>query len=290
MANDEQGNGGAAAELLGNPPAAPAAGDSTGAPPAGDWWAAMDVSAEKPAADQLSDAEWLGNKKFAGFADMVKSARALETRLGAAADRVAVPKGPDDKEGWAALAKAMGVPDSPDGYKIELPGTAGDDPLLQNYAAKAHELGVPPHMAQGLAQWLGEQLAEQGETSAAKARTELQAAWSGDYDARIEQGRRAMAQLELTPDDVNQMAAGYGLAKTMKMLASIGARMGEDGGLPGHGSGGARTPEQLQARKAEIMADKEQAGKLMAGDPTLKAEWDAIIAAEAAAMDKQRQG
>jgi hypothetical protein len=262
--------GGAAADA--GKPAAPA-GDS--------WWSPLGISAEK-AEGRLSDAEWLQNKNYGGLPDLIKSTRELEGKVGS---KLVAPTGPDDKEGWAALGKALGVPDSPDGYQIEMKGVQADDELLKGYAAKAHELGIPPHMTQALAAWLGDSLVDQANSNATKAKAELQTEWKGEYDANLELGRRAMGTLGLTPDDVNQMAAGFGLARTMQLLARVGKGISEDGGLPGRGSG-AQTPEQMAARKQEIIKSPELSKKLREGDATLKAEWDRIIAAEAAALEK----
>lgn len=274
-----------AAALLEAPPAAAPAGGESGQG-GGNWWAALGVSADKPDTDQLSDAEWLANKNFADMGTLIKSARSLETKLNSDG-RVALPKDANDKDGWEALAKALGRPDTPDGYQLEMPGVDAADPILKGFREQAHALGLAPHAVQELAKWFGGAVDGQAQLSADKAKGELQQAWGGEYDANIEHGRRAMEKLGITPADVNAMAAGYGLSASMQLLAKIGRGIGEGGGLPGSGAGGGQTLEQLQARKAEIMRDPEQQQKLLAGDTALKAEWERIIEAEAKALEAQ---
>ncbi|MFA5580511.1 MAG: hypothetical protein WDA25_01000 [Paracoccaceae bacterium] len=267
----------------GGPADTPPAGDAAGAPA---WWEGegFGVSAEKPA-DGISDAEWLANKKFGGFGDLIKSARSLESKLGS--DRVPLPKGADDKEGWDTLAKALGRPDTPDGYELKL--AAGyDEGFVKAFREQAHALGLPPHAAQGLVEWFEGTTAAEANANAEAAAKELQGVWQGEYKANMELSRRAMEMHGLTPDDLNAMSQGYGLAKTMQLMARIGRATAEDNGMPGDGGGQpGRTPEQLATRKAEILSSRELSEKLRAGDPGLKAEWEAIMEVEAAALERR---
>lgn len=276
---------GGAAALLADPPAgAPAdaaaagAGTEAGAPSAG-WWKndGFAVSAERQDGAP-SNAEWLANKNFPSFEDLVKSARALEGKLGA--DRVAVPKGPEDAEGWAAIRKAIGVPEQPDGYALKL-ADGYDEGFVGGFREAAHKLGLAPHQAQQLVEWFEGTSAAEAQTNAERAGAELKEAWKADYGANMEHARRGMTRMGLTPDDLNGMAAGYGLSKTMQLMAKLGRMAGEDSGLPGGGGGAAAvTLETLRARKAEILASRDLQAKLRAGDPGLRGEWQKILDAE----------
>jgi hypothetical protein len=268
-----------AAALFGEPDAAAPDG---GTP----WWQndSLKVSAEKVKGAELSDAEWIENKKFGSFADMVKSARALESKMGAA-DKVVVPKGADDKDALAAMAKAMGVPEAPAGYDIKL-SEGYDEGFVDSFKTIAHETALAPWQVQKVVDWFEGATAAAAEVNAGAARAALEAEWGQEYKKNIAVSQRGMAALGLTPDDLNGLSVGYGLDKTMKLMAKIGGGISEDNGLFGEGGGG-RTVEQLVARKNEIIRTPELAEKLRKGDPALKAEWDAAIAAEARMMEQK---
>lgn len=275
--NDGDAAGGTgAAALLASAAGAAAEGGAAGSGPAAGgevWWGQLGASTEK-AGDRLSDAEWIENKNFRDFSGLVKSMRELETKVGA---KFQAPSGPDDKEGWQALRAALGVPDKAEGYQIKMPGAAADDPLLAGFQARAFELGLPPHMAAGIAQWFGETMETTSASNAEAARAELQKSWKGDYDANLEHGRRAMAKLGLDVEAVNGLAAGYGLAPTMELLAKVGRGFAEDGPLPGSGVRPAASAEQLAARQKAIQSDPELRARLFEGkDPALTAEWRQI--------------
>ncbi len=103
----------------------------------------------------------------------------------------------------------------------------------------------------------------------------------------MELAARARDTFGLDAVAVEKIASGYGLTDTIKLLAQLGRAVGEGGGLPGgKGQGFQQSIEQMRARKTEIVKSTELSRKLMDGDPTLKAEWDAINAAEAAELDK----
>lgn len=296
------GAGGAgAAELLlqdagadGAPPKGGDAGDGKAAAAADSvpWWQgeALKVSNAKPEGGEgLSDAEWLDNKKYASLPEMIKAMRGLESKIGA--EKFVLPKGPDDKEGLDAALKALGRPDAAEGYELKLP--EGFDPkLVDAYRAKAHEIGLLPHQAQALVEFIEAQDTATAAENAKAAATELQAEWKGDYKPNMELTRRAMAALELDPGAINQMAAGYGLANTMRLMAKLGRGMGEAGSFGGDGNGGSggMTEEQATARKAEILKDRTLSAQLMNGTApkSLQDEWNLIAEVEAAAAERRR--
>lgn len=262
-------------------------GDGGGVP----WWQGdgFGVSNEKPDPDALSDAEWLNNKKFGSFGDMLKSARALEQRLGG--ERVPVVKGADDKEGLALFAKAMGVPDKPDGYELKL-ADGYDQDFVGGFRNIAHEAALAPWQVQKVVDWFEKTTGADAEANADKARAELQGEWRDSYKQNMALSQRALTAMGLTPDDLNAMAVGMGLAPATKLMAKLGRMLGEDGGMAGDGNGGSgqMTLEAALARKAEIIANKAESEALWNGtaSPALKKEWDDIAAIEAAAAERRR--
>ncbi len=254
-------------------------GQQQGSGQTGGWWTgdAFRLSDEKPA-EGLSNADWLANKKFASFEDAVKSYRTLEQKFGAS--KLAMPAGPDDAAAFDAIAKALGRPDDPKGYDIPLP--EGDDgSFAEEFRPIAHKLRLSQEQVAGLAGWFNTLGGEGVAQSVEAARAELTKEWGGEYKANAEYARRAATAFGVSDEVLEQIAGGMGLAPALRLFAKIGRATGEAGGLVDGGRAGfGKSAAQMQARKTEIMQTPELAKKLMDGDPALKAEWDAIAAAE----------
>ena len=256
------------------------------------WWQGetLKVSNAKPEGGEgLSDAEWLDNKKFGTFEDMLKAYRGLESQIGR--EKFVLPKGPEDKAGLDAALKALGKPDAPDAYELKLP--EGFDPkLVESYRGIAHEIGLLPQQAQALVEWLEGVDKTTGAENAKAAATELQAEWKDGYKANMELVRRGMTALKLDPSVMNQMAVGYGLANTMRLMAQVGRGLGEAGTIGGDGQGGmgGMSLEQARARKAEIASDPKLRQSLLDGSApkSLQDEWSRIAEVEAAELERRR--
>lgn len=259
--------------------AADAAGSKTGGEAGGAWWDGFNLSSERPDSDTLADADWLKNKNFSGPDKLIEAYRNLEK-----AKPLLMPKGPDDVEGKRAVLKALGVPEDAKGYTIPVPD--GEDRTFADaFGGVALELGLLPEQAEGLAKWFNDTAAPDVAAQAEAAKTMLRDEWGGDFDRNQELARRGVDRLKLDQGAVAKIASGFGIAETVKLFASIGRGMSEAGGLPGGTGGGfAKTPEQLEARKQEILASPDLQAKLMKGDPSLKAEWAAINTAEGEQM------
>lgn len=280
--------GGASASASAGAGAGANAGAAAGGEGAGGaaWWEseAFKLSGDKGDPDSLSDAEWLANKKYGGFADVIKAQRSLEAKLGQG--KLVPPKGPDDLAAHEEIYKALGRPDDPKGYDIPLPD--GDDGSFADaFRPVAHKIGLSAGQVKDLAGWFNG-LADEAQTlNADKARGELTTEWGDGFKANIEFAKRAQQSFGLDDVAVEKIASGYGLANTLKLFAKLGQSTGEAGGLPGGKGGGfAKSLEQMQARKAEIIKSPELSKKLTDGDPATMAEWKAIAAAETAELDR----
>lgn len=303
VANEDPGAGAGAGDGAGTPAAGagePAAGGGVidallgggEQKPAGEgagedaWWKseAYKLSADKADGETLSDADWLANKGFKSFEDAMKAYRGLEAQFGKS--KLPVPKGADDAEALDAIAKALGRPDDPKGYEIPLP--EGDDgSFAESFRPIAHELRLSQEQVKGLASWFNGLSEADAKLNADAAGQELRGEWKDKFSENQEFARRGAETFKLDNAALEKIASGYGLANTIKLMAELGRATGEGGGLvQGDGRPGlGKSPEQLAARKAEILASPELSKKLYDGDPGLKAEWDAINAAEAAELD-----
>lgn len=101
---------------------------------------------DRPELKDLADAK-TSLAKFQSVPDLLKSYRHLEQTLGKKASATYIPD-PDAKpEEIAAFRKKIGVPETPEGYKIapeKLPdGVTWNDELAKPYAAVAHKYNIP---------------------------------------------------------------------------------------------------------------------------------------------------
>lgn len=181
-------------------------------------------------------------EKFTTPAAVLKSYAELEKRLG----KSIVKPGKDaSEEEVKAFHKALGVPDKPEDYKVEVPEGIewGDDDkaLMDSFLGKLHSAGAPPQAVEAATAWYFETLREAEEARTAEAeriRKEGEAAlrkeWGGDYDKN----------LALANDAIRQFG-GEQLAQTLKergldndpamnrAFAEIGRRMSEAAPLTG---------------------------------------------------------
>jgi hypothetical protein len=285
------GAGGApsAAELLLGDAAKPVTGGSAAANGTGGeapaWWNELPAD---PVGDKPSHKDWVAAKGLQTPADVIASYRALEATLGG--EKVVVPKGDDDKDGWERLFKAAGRPDAPEGYALDK--IEGIDPALAtSFAAKAHEMGLNPKQAAAAVQYQLELVAEAQAAITERNRTEghaMAAEYGAQWAEEMDRAVRAGLRTGLNPEQVGKMRDAVGPAALFKLLHTVSKAMAEDT-LEGGGQGGmGKTLEALQARKAEIQGSPELRKKLLDGDKALMAEWAGISEAEAAAAAKKK--
>jgi hypothetical protein len=120
--------------------------------PAGDeWWATLPSDLHGEA------------KRFKSPETLLRTAMSRKQELSSRPpkDALVVPDGDASDEDKAAYREKRGIPDGPDGYTFELGMTNDpekpwelpqkpDDEMLDRFRAKAHELGLSHHQAQGV--------------------------------------------------------------------------------------------------------------------------------------------
>lgn len=128
-------------------------------------------------------------------ADVWKAYRALEAKI-SSGQLKAAPKPDATPEELAAWRKDNGLPDSPDGYKPELPNGMvpgeAEMPLIGGFQKTAHELGMTPEQFNKTLSWY---FAEQDAAKAAayeadkafrtEAEEALRAEWGPAYRAEV---------------------------------------------------------------------------------------------------------
>jgi hypothetical protein len=214
-------------------------GDSTGASTATTPKAWM---AQLP--DDLKNDEGLA--KFDTIGDFAKAHKDL---AGKAEGAVKVPgEGATDEE-TAAFLKALGIPDTAEGYQLNadnLPeGLTLTDDGVKKAKELAHKLALNPKQAQGVFdEWNAEVAAqEKAKLEARKKSFEegtaaLKSEWKGDYDANVAKAAKAIETFggDALKAELVKLGNADNNPVLLKVFHAIGERISEDSTLPGVGS------------------------------------------------------
>lgn len=180
-------------------------------------------------------------------------------------DKTFVPGKDATEEEIAAYRKAIGVPESADGYALAAPeqlpeGVTFDEGLAKEFSTKALELGLSKDQAQAI---MGFQVAYESRRfeameQAAKAQCEqteqkLRHEWGNQYDDKIQQVRAA-CQMFCPELDVNGLGLGRNYEFIM-LMSRICDKMGES---TIQGAGGT-IQDSAKARYYELFNDKNSA-------------------------------
>lgn len=283
--------GDAAAAAGGGADAGAAAGGGADAAAADFSWAG-ELSDEPVAGGKPSDKAWLANKGYKSPADMISAMRALEGHVNG---RLAMPKDENDAEGWNALYKAIGRPDTPEGYEFKAED-GSDDPRLAEIARAAHALGLSKKQMDGLATALDgvftqSSAAEEARLTAdyEKGVGELRTSWGENYDRNLEIGRRGAEKFGFDKDLLNALGEKVGVKKMLETMLNIGKAMTEDTmeGNPSKALGG-MDAKAAQAELDAMAKDPAKAKALMEGtDAALLARRQQLLDIVAADYQKQ---
>lgn len=253
----------------GNGSASSGNGSGSGLPqaPSTGWW------------DTVKDPEvkgWLGNKKYPDAESALKAHWGLERLMGAdkAGRTVLLPKDENDADGWKALASKIGVPDSPDGYKLPMP--EGADEGFAKMASKwFHEAGVPPRAANRIAEawntWVGEQVkageaADRAESE--KQMTALEQELGAEFGVKRELAQRGYREFakQFGLDDkaaLERAESVLGAANLTKFFAGLGQLNAESAFAGADGKGGfAGTTKQAALDQIREIQSKRIKGEI----------------------------
>ncbi len=246
-------------------------GQGGGTPPAAASWL-----------DTIEDVELKGYVQNKGWKDpreLADGYRNLEKLLGG--EKLPLPKGEDDAEGWSRVYDSLGRPQAADAYKIPTMGE-GQEQFVKDVQSKFHELGLSEKQGNALAEWYHGVQKGMVDTSVAgmaqKAEADLSALkqeWGGAYDENIELGRRAAREYGMDEAKLTKIEQALGTGEMLKLFAQIGRSQGEASFNKGDGGSGnfGMTPAQAQARISELKADKGWTQKYVAGDADARAEF-----------------
>lgn len=233
------------------------------------------TDAPAPAAEPVEKPEWLPEKFWrndkADVEALSKSYQGLEQLLGKKANAIVPPTEKSTPEEVAAYRKAIGVPDSPEGYNLkpeQLPeGVTWDDNVAKRAAELAHKHNVPAAAMQEFMQFDMERAAMMQQAAATmidaqlqQGRAELERVWGEKMPEKIELARRAALTAGVDPS-----SQGFVDPAVVKAIVSLAEKLSDDKLVAGDQTGVSST----RARARDIMTN--QANPLYAryqeGDP-----------------------
>lgn len=271
--------------LAGNPAPAPAAAESTPAP------AVTNDTPAAPAAngawyDAIQDADLKGYVQNKGWSDPVELAngyRNLEKLLGG--EKIPMPKGDADAEGWSRVYDALGRPKSADDYKLSVPEGFGDPEFAKAAAGKFHELGLSARQAQALTDWYNqtqggalEAVQAQQSQKAEQELSGLRSEWGQAWEENVELGRRAAREFGLDEAKLNAMENAMGTGEMLKFLSRVGRGLTEHTFESGRTTTSfGMTPEAARQRLGALRGDPEFSSKYLSGNADAKAEMERLM-------------
>jgi len=275
------------AMLAGNPAGEAPAGNAGGTPPASNN-NTPPAGGTPPANwyDSFEDGELKGyvqNKGWKDPSELAVGYKNLEKLLGG--EKLPMPKGADDTEGWGRVYDALGRPKSAEEYKLPLP--TGDDGGFAKVASSwMHEAGLNQKQAEIIASKWNEYMqtteGQQTQQSAQKVEqdlTSLKSEWGQAWDENINLGKRAAQTFGLDEAKLSAMEKGLGTGEMLKLMAQIGRGLTEhnyEGGNTPQGFG--MTPAAAKERISALQADRDFSTKYLSGNADAQAEMKRLMA------------
>lgn len=189
----------------------------------------------------------------------------LEKLLGH--DKVPIPKGPEDIEGWNRYSKAMGIPDKAEAYG--LPDAQVPDSIKnmtfdkKQFAEIMHAHKQTPNQAQGLWKQYTEmtiqaynKAMEAHKAEMVKVVNQLKSEWGDAYDTNVELGQMVINKFSSDRETADEISASLLTnPKFIKFLAKIGEQFAENKMPEFSMKRFSLAPEQADAEIRSILAD-----------------------------------
>ena len=226
----------------------------------------------------------IGDPKDVALA-ATKQAREAEKFFGVPADQIIkLPKADARPEDIKAFRIRLGMPAEAKEYDFSAIKDLSQ-PLSDALRTASHNAGLTKDAAAAVAtavqKHLDDTRAADSAVSTAKLaeeKTKLQENWKTNFDFNHLKAMEGARRLGITPEAVKALEGQIGYAAVMEAMRKIGSATSEDtfvergataGGLP-------TTREGATARKAELMADRDWAGRYLKGGMAEKREMDAL--------------
>lgn len=153
-------------------------------------------------------------ERFNSINDVVKWAQNLEKKMSSGEFKAALDDDATEEE-VKQWREQNGIPESPDGYDLDVDGlVVGDDdkPYLDEFLKEAHESNMPNDMVQKVVAWHYQNIEQQKEAMAeadadfqAEAQQALREEWGGEYKQNINQIKNL---LSTAPEGIEERLLG----------------------------------------------------------------------------------
>jgi hypothetical protein len=235
--------------------------------------------------DNISDPDLKGyvqNKAWADPGELANGYRNLEKLLGG--EKLPMPKGDDDAEGWNRVYDSLGRPKTADDYKLPVPEGASPE-FTKEASAKFHELGINTKQAQALAEWYSgkstaamEQMNLQSSQASESDVNELKQTWGSAFNENLELGRRAAREFGLDNTQLTKIEGALGTKGLLEFMSKVGRGLTEHGFEGGKSTNSfGMTPEAAQSRINALRNDQEWSGKYLSGNADAKSEMERLM-------------
>ena len=196
--------------------------------------------------DDLKANEAVGVWKDKEPADVLKHALDLEGKLGSRLEIPTQESTPEVKQKFVTdVRKALGVPDSPDGYALKLPdGIPASDPLLQAFVKEGHAKGYTTEQVQSAIDLVSKYQVETQQQLRDEGVKALQTLWPGDsFKTNLDAAHTAIAGLAkeagLTQQEVDFYLddSNMGHAVPLVRMLAVAGRFFKEDSLKGGNAG-----------------------------------------------------
>lgn len=214
----------------------------------------------------------------------------LETKRQLSADKIVLPKGDDDADGWSNLFDALGRPKDPAEYTFPTLKEGETSELADAFRPIAHELGLNQRQVGKLDEFLTNAVQGIADQQAEATRTADAAEIDALKSEVGEDGFKAMSTRAAAAakafgvagsEGVDKLNDILGSAALVKMFDDIGRKMGEGTLRLGEAAPIDVGGDPIKIRE-ELTNDKDFTKKLLDGDVAAKRRWEAVQAAVAA--------
>jgi hypothetical protein len=197
-------------------------------------------------ADKLTDSAFDETRamlsQFKSLPDLANSFKELRTSFSKKTEGlVRIPGADASEEDMTAWRKALGVPDSPDGYELPVPdglpeGFEFDPAALAPLKEKAHALGIAPAALAELVSFHIQsesaeiaRLTQEAEQQAKAGQEQLRKEWGQNFEKNLALSER----VKLTGGGLPEGHWGHSDPHVQRLLASLGSKLSE-GSMSAH--------------------------------------------------------
>lgn len=259
VASGSSGQGGAQSPGIatGTVPSTSATTEQVPQTPVSDWTSGLD--------EQLKG--FVQTKGFKGPGEVLNSYQNLEKLMGGPREKlIRIPDKADDPA-WSDVWGKLGRPADAKEYNFEVP--EGGDPKLAEWAKGTfHKLNLPKPQADALAkEWnaMANQVQAQQKEAYQNHLTQDTAAlkkeWGAAFEQNVAVGAKAARAFGIDGDTIDKLEMAMGHAKVMKLMHTLGSKIGEDSfqgsNSSNQGFGSVMTPAQAKFKLEQLKADQK---------------------------------